>query len=175
MAEGDSSPTGGLGDLFSRLQEAREDLEAQAEAIEQTIVEGHAAGGAVVIRLTGSLEAESVHIDPSIVDPADPSLLEDAVLAALHDVLGRIVELRTSVQAPDDPAFAANLDLAGFVGNLDLGGLLAGVDLEGLMGNLGLGVDLGAFAGIGELGESEGDDEYSEDQVDGSTDDEPQA
>ncbi|MGD0285832.1 MAG: YbaB/EbfC family nucleoid-associated protein [Acidimicrobiales bacterium] len=166
MAEGDSSPTGGLGDLFSRLQEAREDLEAQAEAIEQTIVEGHAAGGAVVIRLTGSLEAKSVHIDPSIVDPADPSLLEDAVLAALHDVLGRIVELRTSVQAPDDPAFAANLDL---------GGLLAGVDLEGLMGNLGLGVDLGAFAGIGELGESEGDDEYGEDQVDGSADDEPQA
>ena len=43
------------------------------------------------------------------------------------------------------------------------------------MGNLGLGVDLGAFAGIGELGESEGDDEYGEDQVDGSADDEPQA
>lgn len=166
MAEGDSSLTGGLGDLFARLEEARADLEAQAEAIEATSVEGHAAGGAVVIRLTGSLEAESVHIDPSIVDPADPTLLEDAVLAALHDVLGRIVELRTSVQAPDDPAFAANIDL---------GGLLAGVDLEGLMGNLGLGVDLGAFAGIGELGESEGDDEYGEDQVDGSADDEPQA
>ena len=34
MAEGGSSPTGGLGDLFSRLQEARADLEAQEEAIE---------------------------------------------------------------------------------------------------------------------------------------------
>jgi DNA-binding protein YbaB len=83
MAEGDSSPAGGLGDLFTRLQEARADLEAQAEAIDAAVVEGHAAGGAVVVRLSGSLEAESVHIDPSIIDAADPTLLEDAVLAAL--------------------------------------------------------------------------------------------
>ena len=174
MAEGGSTPTGGLGDLFSRLQEARADLEAQEEAIEATIVEGHAAGGAVVIRLTGSLEAESVHIDPSIVDPADPALLEDAVLAALHDALGRIIELRSSVQAPVDPAFAGGVDLGGFVGNLDLGGLLAGVDLEGLMGNLGMGMELSTLAGLGELGEGEDDDEYI-DQVDDEVDDEPQA
>src|ERR1019366_6645550 len=148
MAEGGSTPTGGLGDLFSRLQEARADLEAQEEAIEATIVEGHAAGGAVVIRLTGSLGAEFVHIDPSTVAPAH---------AALHDALGRIIELRSSVQAPVDPAFAGGVDLGGFVGNLDLGGLLAGVDLEGLMGNLGMGMDLSALAGLGELGAGEGE------------------
>jgi len=115
-----------------------------------------------------------VHIDPSIVDPADPALLEDAVLAALHDALGRIIELRSSVQAPVDPAFAGGVDLGGFVGNLDLGGLLAGVDLEGLMGNLGMGMDLSTLAGLGELGEGEDDDEYI-DQVDDEVDDEPQA
>ena len=173
MAEGDSSPTGGLGDLFARLEEARADLEAQAEAIEATSVEGHAAGGAVVIRLTGSLEAESVHIDPSIVDPADPTLLEDAVLAALQDALDRIVELRSSVQSSADPA--GGLDLGGFVGNLDLGGLLAGVDFQGLMGNLGIGQDLGAFAGPGALGEGEDDEDDTGDKVGGAAGDEPQA
>ena len=169
MAEDDSSPDGGLGDLFSRLEEARADLEAQEQAIQAASVEGHAAGGAVVIRLTGSLEPESVHIDPSIIDPSDPALLEDAVLAALHDALGRIIELRSSVQAPVDPAFAGGVDLGGFVGNLDLGALL-GVDLEGLMGNLGIGMDLLGLAGL-----DEEDDEDSEDQVDDSVDDDPQA
>ena len=169
MAEDDSSPDGGLGDLFSRLEEARADIEAQEQAIQAASVEGHAAGGAVVIRLTGSLEPESVHIDPSIIDPSDPALLEDAVLAALHDALGKIVELRSLVQMPADPAFGDGLDLGGPVGNLDLGALL-GVDLEGLMGNLGIGMDLLGLAGL-----DEEDDEDSEDQVDDSVDDDPQA
>ena len=174
MPEGDSSPIGGLGDLLSRLEEARADLEARAEAMEATVAEGHAAGGAVVIRLTGSLEVESVHIDPSVVDPADPTFLEDAVLAALQDALDRITELRTSVQAPADPGLAGGLDFGGLVNDLDLGGLLAGVDLQGLMGNLGTGLDLGAFAGLGALDEDEDDDAAAEDQLDDSVDDEPQ-
>ena len=172
MTEGESSATGGLGDLFARLEEARAELEAQAEAIEETSVEGHAAGGAVVIRLTGSLEAESVHIDPSLVDPSDPTLLEDAVLAALQDALDRINELRSSVQSPADAA--GGLDLGGFVGNLDLGGLLAGVDIEGLMGTLGMGQDLGDQLGFGALDEGEDEDDAGEDPS-GASGDEPRA
>jgi hypothetical protein len=174
MAEGDSSPTGGLGDLFSRLQEAHADLEMRAEAKDAAVVEGHAAGGAVVIRLSRSLVAESVHIDPSIVDPADPELLEDAVLAALHDALGQIIELRSSATAPADPALARGVDLADLVGNLDLAGLMAGVDLEGLMSNLGMGLDLATFAGLGVAGEREVD-EHDEHAVDDPADDEPKA
>jgi DNA-binding YbaB/EbfC family protein len=159
---GDSS-AGGLGDLFSQLQAARAELEAQAEAIEATVVEGSAAGGAVVVRLTGSLEAESVHIDPSIINPADAALLEDAVLAALRDALGRIIALQSSVQPPGDPPFAGGIDLGdlgNLVGNLDLEGLLGGVDLESLMGNLGMGLDLGALGGLRALDD---DDDFEDD------------
>ena len=165
MAEDDFSSTGGLGDLFSQLQAARADLEAQADAIDETVVEGSAAGGAVVIRLRGSLEAEHVHIDPSIVDPSDPALLEDAVLAALRDGLGRLVELRNSLPAPDGIPTAGGIDLGSLVGNLDLGGLLGGVDLEAMMGNLGMGLDLAALSGLGALG---GDDDPDEDEYDDS-------
>jgi len=184
MAESDFPSAGGLGDLFSQLQAARADLEAQVEAIDATIVEGKAASGAVVIRLSGSLEGESVHIDASIVDPADPALLEDAVLAALRDALGRITELRSSVHLPSDPSFAGGIDLGGLgglVGNLDLDGLLGGVDLEGLMGSLGMGLDTGALAGLaglGALGEAEDEYEYEEDEDDNDedvVDDEPEA
>lgn len=36
---------------------------------------------------TPSLEIRSVHIDPSVIDPSDPGLLEDLVLAAIRDVI----------------------------------------------------------------------------------------
>jgi len=161
VTEGDFFSAGGLGELFSHLQAARADLEAQAEEVDATVVEGTAAGGAVIIRVSGSLEAETVHIDRAIVERDDISLLEDAVLAALRDALHQINELRASLHAPEGPPFAGGVDLGGLVGNLDLEGLLGGVDLEGLMGNLSTGVDLGALAGGSEVGErnDEADDD----------------
>ena len=110
MSESDLPPTGGLPDLLSQLQAAQADLEAHVAAIDTTVVEGSAAGGAVVIRLNGSLEAESVHIDPSVLEGSDTSILEDAVLAALRDALGRIVELRSSLQEQLAPSFGGGMD-----------------------------------------------------------------
>jgi nucleoid-associated protein EbfC len=147
MGEGESSPTGGFGDLFSQLQAAQAELEAQTEAIEAIVVEGSAAGGAVVVRLSGALEAESVHIDPSIIDPDDPALLEDAVLAALRDGLGRIVELKATLQEQAEQPFSSGMDLSSIMGGLDFGGLLGGVDVNSLMADLGMGVDLSALGG----------------------------
>ena len=121
--------------------------------------------GLSVIRLTGSLEVESVHIEPSIVDPSDPTLLEDAVLAALQDALGRIVELRSSLQVPAQAGLVGGIDLGGFAGNLDLAGLLTGVDLQGLMGNLGLSPDLGVIGALGAQGKDE-DERDADDQID---------
>jgi len=176
--EDDISASGGLGDLFSQLQAARAELEAQAEAIESTVVEGSAAGGAVVIRLTGSLEAESVHIDPSVIKPADAALLEDAVLAALRDALGRIIALQSSVQPPGNPSFAGGIDLGdigSLVGNLDLEGILGGVDIEGLMGNLGMGLDLGALAGLSAADDDFDFDFDDDDRGEQAVDGEPEA
>jgi DNA-binding YbaB/EbfC family protein len=170
---------GGLGDLFSQLQAARADVEAQAEAVDETVVEGSAAGGAVVIRLSGSLEAESVHIDGSIVDSSDVALLEDAVLAALRDGLARIVELRNSIGASAAAGVPLGIDLGNLVGSLDFEGLLGGVDLEGLMGNLGMGMDLGAISSLGVLGDEFDADEFEtgglEPDDDVERDDEPEA
>ena len=173
MAEGDSSPTGGLGELFSQLQAARADLEEQAAVIDATVVEGRAGGGAVVIRLTGALAADSVHIDPSVIDPEDPGLLEDVVLAALRDALNRIIELRSSLRSPVDSPFEGEVDLGALVGNLDLQGLLAGVDVEGLMGNLASGLDLGVLTAFDD-DDDDDDDEDEDDDEDDVVDDEPQ-
>jgi DNA-binding YbaB/EbfC family protein len=83
-------------DLQAMLAQAQEMqqrmVDAQQAAAEQTI-EGHAGGGAVVVTATGTGEFTSVHIDPQVIDREEVELLEDLVLAALHDVVRQITAL----------------------------------------------------------------------------------
>lgn len=98
--------------MLAQAQEMQQRmLDAQQVAAGQT-VEGSAGGGVVRVTATGAGEFTAVHIDPTAVDPADVEMLEDLVLAALHDTAGRIAEL--SQQS------------LGQLGLGDLGGLLGG-------------------------------------------------
>ena len=94
----DQEESGGF-DLSALVQQAQAMqerlLEAQAE-IRNQVIEGHSGGGAVRIVATGGLEFTSVHIDPSAVDPDDVPMLEDLVLAALHDVAEKANELNAN-------------------------------------------------------------------------------
>src|SRR5436190_24181045 len=95
-----------MNDLLKQAQKMQQQLmEAQATAAEQ-VVEGQAGGGVVKVTVTGALEFRSVAIDPSAVDPSDVEMLEDLVLAAVHDAVAKAQAL--SQQA---------------MGGLDLGGL----------------------------------------------------
>lgn len=80
-------------DLNALLQQAQQMqqqlLAAQAEAAEQ-VHEGVAGGGAVRIAVTGGMEFRGVTIRPDAVDPDDVDMLQDLVLAALHDAVGKV-------------------------------------------------------------------------------------
>jgi nucleoid-associated protein EbfC len=101
---------GGLLEQAAGLQQQM--LQAQ-ERVNAEEVEGVAGGGVVKVRVNGGMEFLSVTIAPDVVDPADVEMLQDLVLAALHDAVGRVQELQ-----------------AGSVGGIDLGGM----DLGGLLG-----------------------------------------
>lgn len=59
-------------------------MEAQ-ERLSQITVEGISGGGMVKIVVNGKSEAQSVKIDPSIVDKDDVEMLEDLIVAAFND------------------------------------------------------------------------------------------
>jgi hypothetical protein len=110
-----------LGGLLQQAQAMQQQLlEAQA-ATAQQVVEGESGGGAVKVRVTGGMEFQSVKIDPRAVDPGDVEMLEDLVLAAVHDAVSRARELTESAMG--------GLDLG------DLGKLAGGMGgLPGLPG-----------------------------------------
>jgi nucleoid-associated protein EbfC len=99
-----------MNDLLKQAQAMQEQLmAAQAEAAEQ-VVEGHAGGGVVTVEVTGGMDFRKVTIKPEAVDPDDVEMLEDLVLAAIHDAMGKVQELQQQAMG----------DLGG------LGGLLGG-------------------------------------------------
>ena len=99
---GAGGATPDLGGLMAQAQE----MMAKSQEAASEVVEGAAGGGVVKVRVDGSLNFESVTIDPSVVDPNDVDMLNDLVLAALRDASGQIQD------AQADP-----------MGGPDLGGL----------------------------------------------------
>ena len=61
-------------------------LQAQEELAKET-VEASAGGGMVTVKATGAGELTEIRIDPKAIDPDDPELLQDLVLAAVNEAL----------------------------------------------------------------------------------------
>ena len=85
-----------FGALLEQAQQMQAQLmEAQAEAAQQ-VHEGVAGGGAVHVTVTGGFEFRSVKIRKDAVDPDDVEMLEDLVLAAIHDAVTRVPEAQNA-------------------------------------------------------------------------------
>ena len=103
----DAEDAGGLPDLSAvspdamgdLLEQAQKMMEAQQAASEREI-EGVAGGGMVRVRTTGTGAVLSVSIDPQVVDPDDVAMLEDLVVAALHDMNAQLLEIQREAMGP---------------------------------------------------------------------------
>ena len=82
-----------LGGLLEQAQQMQQQLMDAQAALADEVVEGHAGGGVVKVTVTGGMEFRTVKIDKSVVDPDDVEMLEDLVLAALHDAAHKVQEL----------------------------------------------------------------------------------
>jgi DNA-binding YbaB/EbfC family protein len=89
----------GGGPLEGLLEQAQKMMAAQAQAAERE-VEGLAGGGMVRIVATGTGQVRRVTIDPAVVDPDDVAMLEDLVLAALHDVNTQLADVQREAMGP---------------------------------------------------------------------------
>jgi DNA-binding YbaB/EbfC family protein len=75
------------------LQQMQERLAKAQEELGKEVVEGTAGGGAVKIVMSGHQKVQSVVIDPEVVDPADVEMLQDLMVAAINEAVGRSHEL----------------------------------------------------------------------------------
>jgi DNA-binding YbaB/EbfC family protein len=108
-------PQPNMQQMLKQVQKMQADMARAQEELAAAEVEASAGGGMVSVRVSGSLVVKEVRIDPAVIDPDDPELLADMVLAAVNEGLRAAQELAAQ----------------------KMGGATAGLDL-GALGGLGL-------------------------------------
>ena len=69
-----------VGEMQQHMQQAQQELANET-------VEGSAGGGMVTVTATGAGEVKAIRIDRKAIDPDDPELLGDMILAAVNEAL----------------------------------------------------------------------------------------
>ena len=73
------------------MQPARKDAPPKLATVPRKVlfVEGSAGGGMVTVRVSGKLELQAVHIDPTLLESPDREMLQDLMVAAVNDGIRR--------------------------------------------------------------------------------------
>ena len=98
--------------MLREAQRMQEQLAQAQEEAASEIVEASAGGGMVTVKANGAGEVIGITIDPRAIDPEDPELLADMILAAVNEALRSARGLMESKMSGLIPG--------------DLGGLLPG-------------------------------------------------
>jgi DNA-binding YbaB/EbfC family protein len=101
--------------MLKQVQKMQAEMARAQEELAAAEVQASAGGGMVTVRVSGGLVVKEIRIEAAAIDPEDPELLADMVLAAVNEGLRAAQELAAQ----------------------KMGGATAGLDL-GALGGLGL-------------------------------------
>ena len=82
-----------IGQIAKMAQQMQTQMAQAQEELKQTTIEATAGGGAVRIVINGAQEIRTVEIDASAVDPDEVEMLQDLVMTAMNEAIGRSKEL----------------------------------------------------------------------------------
>jgi DNA-binding YbaB/EbfC family protein len=89
MTRGGPTGPGGMdmNQMMKQVQEMQAEMMKAQEQLKDEIVEASAGGGMVKVKISGDLVLKQVTIDAEAVDPEDPEVLADMVLAAVNEAI----------------------------------------------------------------------------------------
>jgi nucleoid-associated protein EbfC len=73
--------------LMEQMGQMQEEMQKAQDELEHETVESTAGGGMVSVTATGAGEIKQIKIDPKAIDPDDPEMLADMVLAAVNEAI----------------------------------------------------------------------------------------
>ena len=107
-------PQPNMQQMLQQVQKMQKDMMAAQEQLAEETVTASAGGGMVTVTVSGDLILKDIKSDAAALDPEDPEIVQDMVLAAVNEAIRQAQEL------------AAN-KMGGLTGGLDLGGLGLGM------------------------------------------------
>ncbi len=103
--------------MLSQVQRMQEDMKAAQASLSDEIIAVTAGGGAITIVITGHQRVQSITIAKDLIDPEDPEMLQDMLVAAVNSA----IEQSQTMAAQKMEGITGGIDLGG------LGGLLGGM------------------------------------------------
>ena len=101
----------GMGNLMKQAQKLQSKMLKLQEELADRTVETSSGGGMVKVVANGRQQIVSIQIEKEVIDPEDPEMLQDLILAAVNDALTKSQEMISN----------------------EMGKLTGGVNIPGLM------------------------------------------
>lgn len=101
---------GSIQSMMKQAQKMQEDMEVLRADLDQREYDIQAGGGAVKIKIDGTLNVKNIEIDPDIIDPDDPETLQDIIVAAVNEAIKTVNDTNNS-------------EMEKVTGQMNLGGL----------------------------------------------------
>jgi DNA-binding YbaB/EbfC family protein len=86
--------------MMEQVQQMQTQMQKAQEELKNETVQATAGGGMVTVTATGSGEIKEITIDPKAIDPDDPEMLADMVVAAVNEALRSSQSLMESKLGP---------------------------------------------------------------------------
>lgn len=93
MSESEGGGLPNFGELMQSAQRMQQELARIQSELGQKTVEGSSGGGMIKAVANGRQQLVSISIEPELIDPDDPAMLQDLVVAAVNQALARASEL----------------------------------------------------------------------------------
>ena len=98
--------------MMKQIQQLQGQIAKAQQALEETIIETSAGGGAVSVVLTAQPKMNSITIQPEVVDPDDVEMLQDLIMAAVNEALEQV----RATQMQQMAGVAGGLNIPGLTG-----------------------------------------------------------
>ena len=81
---------GGQMNMMKQAQKMQQEFLKMQQELEAAKYEFTAGGGAVNLKIDGTLRVTEIKIEPEIIDPDEPETLEDTLVAAVNEGIKRV-------------------------------------------------------------------------------------
>lgn len=82
-----------IGQLLKQAQQVQQKMQEIQEELASRTVEATAGGGMVTAVVNGKQELQSIKIEKDVIDPNDSGMLQDLVVAAVNEAMGKSKQL----------------------------------------------------------------------------------
>jgi DNA-binding YbaB/EbfC family protein len=78
---------GNMADLFGKMMDMQRKMSEAQQALGNVSVTAEAGGGMVQVTANGNQRITAIKVEPQVIDPEDPEMLEDLLIAGINKAL----------------------------------------------------------------------------------------